>query len=163
MVGSYSVHLEATIRRVIQFCCTHATDLSHCPVTSGLCRLLWDGSVAVRRSKVPLCVCIQHSSASLLSLLSLLRTPPRGHNPQIHPHHSIKMCFRASTSVESSSSSSSDEPIARVIDLPTVRHLNSPRCAVRGNAYRPGAEAASERPSIRPVDGPSTTAGESRQ
>jgi hypothetical protein len=55
------------------------------------------------------------------------------------------MCFRTSTSVESSSSSSSDEPIARVIDLPTLRRLNSPRCAARGNAFNLGASAASDR------------------
>jgi hypothetical protein len=57
----------------------------------------------------------------------------------------LKMCFRGSSSVESTSSSSSDEPIARVIDLPTVRRLNSPRCATRGNAYNLGGSAASDR------------------
>jgi hypothetical protein len=59
------------------------------------------------------------------------------------------MCFRNSTSVESLSSSSSDEPIARVIDLPTVRRLNSPRYAAHGNAYLPGALAASDRTQSR--------------
>lgn len=55
------------------------------------------------------------------------------------------MCFgRRASSAYSSSSSSSDEVIARVIDLPTVRRMNSPRCAPRGNAYDLGSEAASD-------------------
>jgi hypothetical protein len=113
-------------------------------------------SVAVRRSKVRLYDHSQRSLASLLSLLSLLQTPSRRHTPhnlQLHPHQpTLKMCFRTSTSVESSASSSSDEPIARIIDLPTVRRLNSPRCAARGNAYIPGASAASDRTQLHVPD-----------
>jgi hypothetical protein len=153
MVGSYSVHLEATIRRVIQFCCTHAAHFPCCPMTSDNCvgcfemfRLLCVARM-FRRTFIA-------SAAFLLSLHSLLQTPSRRHTPhnlQIYPHHSIIMCFRTSTSVESSSSSSSDEPIARIIDLPTVRRVNSPRCAARGNAYLPGASAASDRTQSRVV------------
>jgi hypothetical protein len=37
MVGSHSMHLEATITRVIQYCCTHVAHPSYCPVTSENC------------------------------------------------------------------------------------------------------------------------------
>jgi hypothetical protein len=60
------------------------------------------------------------------------------------------MCFgRSSGSAYSSSSSSSDEPNVRVIDISTLRRLNSPRCALSGTAYTPGAQAASDRAALR--------------
>jgi hypothetical protein len=62
------------------------------------------------------------------------------------------MCFRNSSSVESTSSSSSDEPNVRVIDLPTVRRLHSPRCAARGSAYKTSAQGASDRTQSRVVE-----------
>jgi hypothetical protein len=55
------------------------------------------------------------------------------------------MCFGSRTSsVFSTSSSSSEELNSRFIDIPTVRHLNSPRCAPRGAAYDYGAQAAAD-------------------
>lgn len=55
------------------------------------------------------------------------------------------MCFgRRHSSVYSSSSSSSDEVPARIIDVPTLRRTNSPRCAPAGHAYNHAAEAASD-------------------
>lgn len=55
------------------------------------------------------------------------------------------LCFGTrDSSVFSTSSSSSDEFAARVIDLPTVRRLNSPRCAPCGNAYNHSTQAASD-------------------
>lgn len=56
------------------------------------------------------------------------------------------MCFgkRGSTASSFSSSSSGDLPNARLLDVPTVRRLNSPRCAATGFAYNPAATAASD-------------------
>ncbi|KEQ68836.1 hypothetical protein M436DRAFT_67755 [Aureobasidium namibiae CBS 147.97] len=59
--------------------------------------------------------------------------------------YSIFMCFgRRHSSIYSTSSSSSDEVPARIIDVPTVRRTNSPRCAPAGHAYNHAAEAASD-------------------
>jgi hypothetical protein len=148
MVGSYSVHLEATIRRVIQFCRTRTPRSSCSPVISESCvdcfrmfRLL---CVARKfRCKIIASV-VQRRFSPFFPPNIITRFNPKPTQPsqQLTP---LKMCFRTSTSVESTSSSSSDEPIARVIDLPTVRRLNSPRCATRGNAYNLGGSAASDR------------------
>lgn len=71
--------------------------------------------------------------------------------PQSHPSQLIKyrtaiMCFgkRSPTVSSSSSSSSEDLPPARLLDVPTVRRLNSPRCATAGAAYSHAAVGASD-------------------
>jgi hypothetical protein len=91
MVESYSVHLEATIRRVIQLCCTRAADSSYCPVTrenfvdvvgcSGCCVML---ECSVVRS--------YSAQSGVASLLSLLQTSSRDqyqhqHTYIIHSNH----------------------------------------------------------------------------
>jgi hypothetical protein len=79
----------------------------------------------------------------------LLQTLSTQQNLSDHPHYIITICFgRSPGSGYSSSSSSSDEPNFRVIDLPTLRRLNSPRCATCGSAYTQGSQAASERANL---------------
>ena len=74
------------------------------------------------------------------------------------------MCFGSRTSsIFSTSSLSSEEYNSRLIDIPTIRLSNSPRCAPRGAAYNNGAQAASERPGIRVPETTSVTTGELKQ
>ena len=75
------------------------------------------------------------------------------------------MCFGSRTSsVFSTTSSSSEELNSRFIDIPTVRRINSPRCAPGGAAYNHGAQAASDTistPTVKAED--KKKDGESRQ